>query len=358
MQKPQMIFPRVLPFFFGLVAVLTLATPLARGVDFSRDTAPGKWFEPLVPEELPAMQFPAYFNDLDKAKAEVFAGRYRLALQGLRSIKGGNVETIALAKAQALEALGRDDEALAALTQPAIAEHARVQLERIAVLDELGRREEAVGLLKDHLRAHPDSISGHFELGRISEELGEFETARTAYQWYVDPPQDYLNRWRELGEKLFDSAEDATTVGRALERWATLSGEYQKDSELHDTILDFFVKSYDVIDRDYWPAHLAAAEYFLAHDDADNARKELKGALRGNPSDGQSYKLAGLIAVQEYDFAAADAAVDGIRRSNPTSVDADLLETRNLLRQRMPKATQAGGGDGTAGGIGGAATAR
>src|ERR1039457_5229957 len=81
MRTPRMILQRGWWMLFGLVAALMLGTPVARGVDFSRDTAPGKWFEPLIPEAMPPMQFPIYFNDLDKIKAEVFAGRYRLALQ-------------------------------------------------------------------------------------------------------------------------------------------------------------------------------------------------------------------------------------------------------------------------------------
>ena len=28
-----------------------------------------------------------------------------------------------------------------------------------------------------------------------------------------------------------------------------------------------FLKAYDEIDRGYWPAHVAAAEYYVSHDD-------------------------------------------------------------------------------------------
>jgi tetratricopeptide (TPR) repeat protein len=319
---------RKLEIITALIAMVVVAVSPVLGVDFTRDSVPQKWFEPLVPEELPPLQYPKYFNDLDKAKLQVFSGRYKLALQTLRTAKSDD----AVLKARALAAIGRYDEALAALGQQKGA-----PLERVRILHDLGRLAEAVSVLKDHLQAHPDSLAGHYELGKICEELGEFETAKAAYQWFVDGPQNYLQRWRSDSEKLFDSAEDATTVGRALDRWATLGGEYQKDPGLHDTILDLFVKSYDVIDRDYWPAHVAAAEYFLSHDNPVNAKKELVAALHGNPHDAKSCQLIGLIAVQGYDFNTADEAADAIRRSNPDSVDADLLQARNLLRQRLPK---------------------
>ncbi|HSV14461.1 MAG TPA: tetratricopeptide repeat protein, partial [Tepidisphaeraceae bacterium] len=304
--------------------------------DFARDAAPRQWYEPLVPEDLPALSHPKYFNDLDKAKADAFAGRYRLALQTLRSIKDGDATTIALIKGESLAATGHLDEALAALAALA-SDDPRVQLARVRVLEQLGRTADAAALLHQHLKDHPNSLAGHFELGRLCESIGDFGTAKTAYEWFVAPGQDYLEKWRGQHEKLFEKAEDATTLGRALDRWATLTGAYQHDSALHNTILDLFVKSYDVIDRGYWPAHLAAAEYFLAHDDEDNAKKELRVALRANPYSADALRLAGRIAIENYDFDNADHVVDALRRENPNSIQADLLQARNLLRQRLPK---------------------
>ena len=43
----------------------------ARADDFVRETVPQKWIEPFVPEDLPELKYPAYFNDLDKAKFAV-----------------------------------------------------------------------------------------------------------------------------------------------------------------------------------------------------------------------------------------------------------------------------------------------
>jgi cellulose synthase operon protein C len=328
---------RVVPWCFPFVAILALATTPTWAVDFARESIPRKWVEPLVPEDLPALVYPKYFSDFDKAKAQAFAGRYKLALQTLEAVKDAPPVDVALVKAQALVGLGKFSDALAVLSDPAVADQPKVQIARAIDLDEMGQTSQAIDLLKAHLTAHPDSLQGHYQLGRISETLGDLETAKSAYAWFVQAPQSYLDKWRGQGEKLFDNADDAVTLGRALDRWATLNGQCQTDASLNDTILDIFVKSYDVIDRQYWPAHVAAGEFFLSHDNSNDARKELLAALHGNPNDANANRLLGEISESQFDFDTCDQIVDYMRRCNPDSTDADLLEVRNLLRQRRPK---------------------
>ena len=127
------------------------------------------------------------------------------------------------------------------LSDPAVVNDPTVQVDRARLLSEMGRTAEGIALLKTHLAAHPQSIRGHYELGRLSELQNEIDAAKDAYGWFVAPPQDYLQQWRNKGEKLFNSAEDATTVGLALDRWATLNGQYEVIPDLNQTLLDFFL---------------------------------------------------------------------------------------------------------------------
>jgi tetratricopeptide (TPR) repeat protein len=328
---------------FAGTAILLLAICSAPTVasDFSLDTVPGKWITPLVPEQLPPLVYPEYFNTFDKAKQQVWTGRYKLALQTLRNAKltdkGFNPILVATLKSTALQALGRDKQAMEILSDSAVADAPQVELDRAMLMSKMGKTGDAIALLKEHLRRHPDSIRGHYELGQLSELVDDFPAARDAYGWFVAPKQDYLAQWQSKGEKLFQHAEDATTVGLALDRWAVLNDQYEMIPALNQTILDFFVTSYDIIDREYWPAHLAAARYYLTHNDANNAQQELKDVLESNPNCADALALYGKIAVSEYDFNTGEAAVAEIRKENPTSVQADLLETRNLLQEREPK---------------------
>ncbi len=247
--------------------------------------------------------------------------------------KKGKPYQIAIVKATALAALGRCDEAIAALSQPDIKDQLRAEIFRSQVLADMGRCDEAISLLKAALEKHPDSIPAHFYLAAIGEQVGDGNTARKHYEWIHDT---YWDQWQGQGAKDFDDAEQATLMGRAFDRWAVLNMKYATDVNLHKQILKVFVQAYDVIDRNYWPAHVAAAEYFMSHGNTPEAGKELKAALAGNPNDAQSHMLAGLIALETWNFDAADAQIAAIRKVDDQSPDGDILETRALLQQRRP----------------------
>lgn len=311
---------------------------VARGDDlFTRGSIPRKWIEPVLPEALPALEYPSYYNDLEKARLEAFTGRYKQSLQTLLKVP---VEMepvqVALIKASSLAATGRRERALQALGADPVKDDARVQVKRALILAEMGRLQEAIAQLKEHLQKYPNSIPGRFEIGSLYEQVGDIDSARTAFDWFMVAPQDYLGKWQTNKEKGFESAEDVTYIGRAIDRWATLTGAYKDLPPLHDAVLNIFVRAYDVIDRQYWPAHLAAAEYYLSHDNSTQAIAELTDASAINENDAKIAALFGQIAVSQWNFDSADAMVNQLREVDPRSIDADLLEARNLLQQRRP----------------------
>jgi tetratricopeptide (TPR) repeat protein len=314
---------------FSIFALMLMgcACVIARGQDIVRQTIPQKWIERALPEDLPDLNYPQWMNDLDKARLEEFTGRYKKSLLTLLKVHDGDPAEVALVRGKSLAALGRRDEALAALTL----NDPRVQVQRAIVLGEMGRQKEAIELLRKQ-----NSLAAHYWLGRMEEAVGDLDAARSAYGWFVAEPQDFLAKWQKDGEKDFDDAEELTLIGRALDRWATLTGSYQKLPELNDALLNLFVKTYDVIDRKYWPAHVAAAEYFLSHDNTEEAMKELQAALAANPNDPHTHELIGKVAVASWNFDAADESVEAIREIDPHSIAADLLAARNLLQQRRP----------------------
>ena len=326
------------------VASVALAGPTF-AVDFDRQAIPGKWVTPLVPEDLPPLTYPAYFTNWDKAKLQVNTGRYKLAVQTLRGVHATdkNVGGVPLADLtfRALFPLGRTDAAMAVVTDPAVASDPSIQIDRAVLLAATGQPGEAVDALRGVCRAHPDSLRGHYELGRVAEQVDDFATAKDAYGWLIAPKQNLLEKWRGQGEKLFDGdpngAADAVMLGRAMDRLAVLTSGYQADASLNDTVLDIFVKAYDVIDRDYWPGHVAAGEYYLSHNDDHHAEEEFRKALAINPNAPEAAALLGRVAVSHYDFNGGDGAVAALRRVDVDSPAADLLECRNLLQQQQPR---------------------
>jgi tetratricopeptide (TPR) repeat protein len=64
--------------------------------------------------------------------------------------------------------------------------------------------------------------------------------------------------------------------------------------------------------------------------------EELTAALKANPQDVRTLRLVGQLALAQFDFNKADAAIAALRKFDPASVTADLLEGRNLMHQRLP----------------------
>ncbi len=241
--------------------MILLCSSVGFAQDLTRDAIPNKWLDPLLPEDLPKLTYPSYATALDRARMEIDGGRYKLGLATLKKATSEDPAQVAVLKAKALAQTGRRELAIEVLSQPAIANDARVQILKADVLVELGKIDDALATTKDHLKQHADSIAGHYELGRIAELKGDYDTAREAYKWFVDDPQRFLDRAANDSFKT-DNAEDVTYIGRGLDRWATLNGSYQTNETLHETILGVFTHAYDVVDRRYLPAHCACCRIF------------------------------------------------------------------------------------------------
>ncbi|HSZ57204.1 MAG TPA: tetratricopeptide repeat protein [Tepidisphaeraceae bacterium] len=318
------------------LVLLILIAPAVYAGDLASDSAPMKWIEPLMPEDLPELTYPAYFTDLDKAQAQEVAGRYKLSLitlKNLKDLKPDQRTDAALIKGRSQAALGRWEGALATLSS----DDPRVQIERAQVLSRMGKDDEALALLKRVVQKQPDSIAGHYWLGEVYEKVGDIPAAREQYTWFVVEPQKFLDKWTSRQHlPAFDRAEDVTLIGHAIDHFAALTQAYRNNPQLDRSILSFFVKAFDEIDRSYYPARLAAAEYFLSHDQTEDAVEQIKAALAANPNDLDAMNLMGGIAVGSFNFDMTDSIIAAIRKVDANALEADLLEARNLMAQRRP----------------------
>jgi tetratricopeptide (TPR) repeat protein len=328
-------------FSLSLFLFPLIFAPAVNGFDLVEDSVPMKWIEPLMPENLPDLTYPTYFSNLDKAQAQAFAGRYKLSLITLGNIKNPKPDQLAdaaLIKGTSLSAQGRWDEALASLSDAAVKDVESVRIEKAQVLSRMGRNDEAMALLKEDLLKNPESIPGHYWLGYVFEQVGDMPAARDQYAWFNNDPQKFLDKWT-LHEHLpaFDKAAEVTTIGRALDRWATLTQGYRNNANLDRTILSLFVKAFDEIDRDYYPARLAAAQYFLSHDQTEDAVEQIKAVLAANPNQLEALQLMGHISLSQFDFDNTDRAIAAIHNVDRNAIDADLLDARNLMQERRPQ---------------------
>src|SRR4051794_35158466 len=112
-------FMRVSILAGSILAALLILTPAASAQDLIEESVPNEWMQDYLPEKLPELKFPEYYNDLDKAREQVYRGRYKSALMTLRKVEKAEPAQIALVRASALSAIGRKDEAVAALSDAA-----------------------------------------------------------------------------------------------------------------------------------------------------------------------------------------------------------------------------------------------
>lgn len=123
---------------FFTVVLLALPSVVLAEVDFKKETLPGRWVQQLVPEDLPALELPSYYNKVDVARAQMQAGRYRQALITLAGAKDGDAIEVALVRASSLNAIGRTEKALATLDYEKVKDDPRAKVLRARVLSGIG----------------------------------------------------------------------------------------------------------------------------------------------------------------------------------------------------------------------------
>src|ERR1051325_7917287 len=101
---------RVLTFCGSIIAAVFAFAQAAVAQDLIDESVPNEWIQDYLPEKLPELKFPEYYNDLDKAREQVYRGRYKTALMTLQKVQKGEPAQIALVKASALNQIGRHDE--------------------------------------------------------------------------------------------------------------------------------------------------------------------------------------------------------------------------------------------------------
>src|ERR1700691_3583925 len=82
--------------------------------------------------------------------------------------------------------VGRDNDALATLGNPAVTGDPGIQTLRARVMAAQGGYLAAIGILQTEIRAHPDLVAPRYYLGEYREKLGDIAGATEAFDWFVD----------------------------------------------------------------------------------------------------------------------------------------------------------------------------
>jgi Flp pilus assembly protein TadD len=160
-------------------------------------------------------------------------------------------------------------------------------------LYESGDYDDALGVLRDGLRQHPDSVLLHVGMGYVRIAREEYAWARDSFATALELDPEYEDAWVGLGETLLkfgrvdealgsfatvdamglgDDLELGLTMGRALYREGLFADARQRFATLATAHPD--------------SAEVAAARGYTLHAMGDDvgARRELRRALRFDPA--------------------------------------------------------------------------
>ena len=64
---------RVSIIFASIIAAIFAIAPAALAQELIDESVPNEWIQDYLPEKLPELKFPEYYNDLDKAREQAKA---------------------------------------------------------------------------------------------------------------------------------------------------------------------------------------------------------------------------------------------------------------------------------------------
>ena len=197
------------------------------------------------------------------------------------SLTDGRTEPLIRARAAAARG---EPEAVLSLLDGQVS--AAATIERAGAMVDLGRRTDALVLLRD-----------------LQERVRS------------TPPQD---------------AAELTAGAEALAMLARLQGQGAQDYHLAMRMLG---KAHGELDRLYWPAHLAEARLLMEKGNEPQALKATIDALRLNLHSSEGWYLLGLLELARLRFDRVEQCVAKLRQINEQHVLAQLLATKSSLIQ-------------------------
>jgi cellulose synthase operon protein C len=269
-------------------------------------------------------KWPAYFDEQLRAEGLYAIGRYRAALYAAIALPP-TLDSTAL-RARCLATLGEHDAALRLVEDDP---HWRTRAE---VLFQARRFDEVVRLLTQS----PIDTDWPVRrlLGQSLEAIGDQDAAIEVYRSALageDSPVNVFRREQALG---FDDAAQLTAAAWCAGRYAEMTLALADDPAIYDTVLAMMVGAYDVVDREYTPARLAAAELLVRRGNTAEAIDELKAFGAVNEHDPALNDLLGRIAADNRNRRGAREAMSLLRGVDPNSFRADIIDVRIKLLDR------------------------
>jgi tetratricopeptide (TPR) repeat protein len=182
----------------------------------------------------------------------------------------------------------------------------------------IAHNRRAIVLEEEHLRAL-------WQLGQILETVGRTKEAIQTYGLFdemmagPEPPAD---------------AEQLTYLGRGFYRYSVLTGHTNLVQRTKHVLRQIYQEAFDLVDSQYWPARLAAAELLLDKHQINESKSDFQRILEQNPKAAGAMVGLGRAALEDWEFEEVETRAKAALAVNPNDVAAMVLLAEERLTER------------------------
>ena len=227
--------------------------------------------------------------------------------------------------------LGRYADAITLVESPmTMKEH----LVRAEALLAVGRYREALVAVKTAIipnkfviEERPAELRARFLTARLYELLGQRDDAVSMYE--------QVSKAARSDDPGFTiDAATLTAVGTAYLRYNILTQDPNLTENTQFVLQDCYQTAYENLDRNYWPARLAAADLLRSRHHIEQAVEDYEAALKINPNLAAAHVGLGWIALDTWNFELCEQKIEQALAINPNSVNALILKSALYLTER------------------------
>jgi tetratricopeptide (TPR) repeat protein len=185
-----------------------------------------------------------------------------------------------------------------------------------ALLVQVGRYDEAVKHNRQALDVSANHARARWQLGSLYEYLGREQEAVKTY----GPFEEVMTEGA-----LPDKPEELICLGSGFHRLSVLKRHPNSVQRTKHVLREVFQEAFDVIDPAYWPGRLVAANLLLEKHNLMEARTDFEAVCGQNPRAPGAHVGLGRIALDAWNFEAAEMAGETALEINPNDPSALLL---------------------------------
>ncbi len=211
-------------------------------------------------------------------------------------------------------------------------EAARVKLLLAESAAAVGGYDRAIDLANEAIRLDPQLCRARLLLANTLETVGRRDAALEHYEWFN----------RLATTRLPEDAESLTAAGEGLYRYSVLARHPNLAHRTSHVLNEMYQAAYTQLDRNYWPARVAAADLLREKFNLEEAADDYRAALRVNSNAAAAQIGLGWLALEGWEFEEVQRRVDLALQTIPNDVDAlNLLAACRIVERRYEEAQQA-----------------